>query len=75
MRKVAQRIEQRWRVVMLSIATVSIIAAVLFVTLGDQLTGAHAAAIGLVTPALLASIWILYVWASFRKPKPTSPSL
>jgi hypothetical protein len=75
MRKAAQRLEQRRLVMMLAIATVWIIVAVLFVTLGDQLTGAHAAAVGILTPALLASIWILYVWAAFRKPEPTSPSL
>ena len=60
---------------MLSIATVWIVFAVLFFTLGDQLSRARATSIGLAMPALLASIWIFYVWAWFRKPEPTSPSL
>jgi hypothetical protein len=75
MQQIAQRLEQRRRVVMLSIATVWITFAVLFVGLGHQLSRARATAIGLVMPALLASIWIFYVWAWFRKPEPTSPSL
>jgi hypothetical protein len=75
MRQMAQRLEQRRRFMMLSIVTVWIIFAVPFFNLGEQLSSARATAIGLVMPPALASIWIFYVWAWFRKPEPASPSL